>query len=207
MRHSARRSCRHFDLFGGKCAYCESAPRDTSSGDVEHFRPKRGVTGEPDHPGYYWLAYDFTNFLPSCELCNRAAGKRNYFPVKGQRVVVPGPVDQEEPLLINPLLENPGRHLEFTKLGTVGGRTPEGKTSEEIYDLNRSQLVTARANDWAVVLREFLLLVATQGWQVASDQMSEKLTRPECERSASKLSQLNQAREELVNSLSDLPPG
>ena len=56
-------------LFHNKCAYCESDLGDNL--DVEHFRPKGGVTEEPGHSGYWWLAHDWTNLLPSCTPCNQ----------------------------------------------------------------------------------------------------------------------------------------
>src|SRR5262249_38675962 len=72
-------------LFNGKCAYCESKFTVSQPGDVEHFRPKGRVVddnfkpirvqhptkGEIEHPGYYWLAYEWKNLLPSCADCNR----------------------------------------------------------------------------------------------------------------------------------------
>src|SRR5258708_1947390 len=72
-----------FELFHGKCAYCESKPQAVSTGDVEHYRPKAKVKEDSRHPGYYWLAYDITNLLPSCESCNRNFGKMSQFPVHG----------------------------------------------------------------------------------------------------------------------------
>ena len=76
-------------FFFGKCAYCESYIVDFQHGDIEHFRPKKGVTDENDnvvfikdengqqnpHPGYYWLAYDWTNLLLSCTACNQPSEK------------------------------------------------------------------------------------------------------------------------------------
>lgn len=58
-------------LFHGKCAYCESFYGSTQPVDVEHYRPKGEVEGIEDHPGYYWLAMDWQNLLPSCIDCNR----------------------------------------------------------------------------------------------------------------------------------------
>lgn len=58
-------------LFHGKCAYCETRYADAAPMDVEHFRPKGGVEGEADHPGYWWLAMRWDNLLPSCLDCNR----------------------------------------------------------------------------------------------------------------------------------------
>src|SRR5262245_43420933 len=59
------------DLFHGKCAYCESSYRAVDSRDVEHFRPKGGVTEAPEHPGYWWLAASWSSLLPSCPPCNQ----------------------------------------------------------------------------------------------------------------------------------------
>lgn len=147
-----------FELFHGKCAYCESRVLHVASGDVEHYRPKRQVTESPDHPGYYWLAYDVDNMLPCCEKCNRARGKQNHFPVKDFRAYSPGEVHKEEPLLLNPYLHRPSEHLKFIPgeggageesklLGTVEGITEIGKTSIKIYNLNRFHLVDQRRKE------------------------------------------------------------
>lgn len=57
-------------LFHGKCAYCESRYDITGPVDIEHYRPKGEVEGE-SHDGYWWLAGDWDNLLPSCLDCNR----------------------------------------------------------------------------------------------------------------------------------------
>ncbi|ADL02219.1 HNH endonuclease [Brevundimonas subvibrioides] len=64
VRHAMER------LFHGKCAYCESRYDITAPVDIEHFRPKGEVEGEI-HTGYWWLAADWENLLPSCIDCNR----------------------------------------------------------------------------------------------------------------------------------------
>jgi hypothetical protein len=141
-----------FDCFDGKCAYCEAKVQHVSSGDVEHYRPKKRVEEDPAHPGYYWLAYSEENFLPCCEKCNRARAKMNHFPVAGSRAVRPGDdLGQEKPLLLNPYRDEPARHLKFlpnvdgTFIGTVAGITPEGRESVRLYNLNREPLRDARA--------------------------------------------------------------
>ena len=58
-------------LFHGKCAYCESRYDIVGPVDIEHFRPKKGVDGDPAHRGYWWLAANWENLLPSCLDCNR----------------------------------------------------------------------------------------------------------------------------------------
>lgn len=58
-------------LFHGKCAYCESFFARTQPVDVEHYRPKNKIDFEPNHEGYWWLAMEWKNLLPSCIDCNR----------------------------------------------------------------------------------------------------------------------------------------
>lgn len=58
-------------LFHGKCAYCEARYEVVGPIDIEHFRPKGEVEGEPAHRGYWWLAAAWENLLPSCIDCNR----------------------------------------------------------------------------------------------------------------------------------------
>ncbi|MBR1195903.1 hypothetical protein JQ634_00805 [Bradyrhizobium sp. AUGA SZCCT0240] len=58
-------------LFHGKCAYCETYYAVSAPVDVEHYRPKGRVGEDDTHPGYWWLAMDWENLLPSCIDCNR----------------------------------------------------------------------------------------------------------------------------------------
>ena len=55
-------------LFHGKCAYCETKYEANQPVDIEHYRPKSAymVDGKLTKPGYWWLAADWTNLLPSC---------------------------------------------------------------------------------------------------------------------------------------------
>lgn len=141
-------------LFGGKCAYCESFHSASSPTDVEHYRPKGGVEGEAGHRGYWWLAADWRNLLPSCALCNRrnglriaqpgmagadvaaskpvTVGKGNLFPIRGRRATGPrGDCEAEDPLLIDPTRRDPAAHLDWPqdKLSLVTprflGRDPD----------------------------------------------------------------------------------
>lgn len=93
------------NVFNNKCAYCESKITGYP-GDTEHFRPKGRVRvvledgtskivqivdedgEEMTHPGYFWLAYHWQNLLPSCEYCNTAGGKLDFFPVQKSHVAV-----------------------------------------------------------------------------------------------------------------------
>jgi hypothetical protein len=144
--------------FYGKCAYCDSYFDHVAFGDVEHYRPKRGVEDCEGHPGYYWLAYQEENLLPSCELCNRGKGKRNRFPIRGCYAMTPeAKLSEEFPLLLNPYDEGQWRerasHLEYEfkirrgelwPTGRVRGTSPEGRVSVQIYQLNRRSLIKFR---------------------------------------------------------------
>ncbi len=73
-------------LFHGKCAYCESFFAGTQPVDVEHYRPKGEVAELSDHPGYWWLAMEWTNLLPSCIDCNRRRNQKTPDP-RNERLV------------------------------------------------------------------------------------------------------------------------
>lgn len=141
-----------FLLSNNRCGYCETKVRIGFSGHVEHFRPKKKVDEDPKHPGYYWLAYEVENYIPCCENCNSARGKRNHFPLaKGSpRAKIAGALASERPLLLNPFKEDPGKHLQFVgpeggdDFGKLKGITLKGKTSVKIYNLNRNDLALDR---------------------------------------------------------------
>lgn len=58
-----------------KCAYCEAPLKAVAYGDVEHYRPKSI---------YWWLAYNYENYLASCTLCNQAF-KKDHFPLLSEK--------------------------------------------------------------------------------------------------------------------------
>ncbi|MDR6842410.1 HNH endonuclease [Pseudoxanthomonas sacheonensis] len=126
-------------LFCNKCAYCES---DLGSNlDVEHYRPKCGVTEEETHSGYWWLAHAWENLLPSCDPCNRkryqvllteknsedellalralrpteSYGKANHFPILGERAFdEAADLSAELPLLLDPTNDRPDDYLDWS---------------------------------------------------------------------------------------------
>ncbi len=127
------------NLFHNKCAYCESDLGDTL--EVEHFRPKGGVTEDPAHAGYWWLAHSWNNLLPSCVPCNQkrrqhivteemtsveltrlmankakvSYGKANHFPIAGVRAVSDVcSLNDEKPQLIDPTVDDPYAYLKWT---------------------------------------------------------------------------------------------
>src|SRR5262249_37626646 len=141
-----------FEVFSGKCAYCEAKVQHVDWGQVEHYRPKKKVEEDPSHPGYWWLAYNYQNFLPCCTRCNCARAKMNRFRVRGLRARRKEDLSRERPLLLNPYKHKPQKHLKFipptegddNSGGHVIGITTEGKKSIEVYNLGRRELVEQR---------------------------------------------------------------
>ena len=66
-------------MHGQSCAYCQGILTQSDRGDVEHFRPKNP---------YWWLAYDFNNYLLSCSRCNRVR-KIDRFPLRPKAPALP----------------------------------------------------------------------------------------------------------------------
>jgi hypothetical protein len=160
------------EVFHEKCAYCEAKHADGFPCDVEHYRPKKEVTENRtaiNHPGYFWLAYEWWNLLLSCRHCNSKhserrqgkkhshPGKLNEFRVLGTRVfyspgTVPGQwrtdLEQEHPLLLNPYFDKPAEHIAFDDLGVPYARnnSERGRETIQVCDLDRLKLVEARRN-------------------------------------------------------------
>lgn len=159
-----------------KCGYCEV--RLSDFGDVEHYRPKSEIQelvaegGELDHlrnvrgrknpaiteRGYWWLAYEWDNYLVSCSLCNRSY-KSALFPVATQRLPREHPkfkaidpqrehVATEGPLLINPFEKGIDvyDHFEYNDIGMIKPRnnSPRGLETIRVCGLHRMSLIEQR---------------------------------------------------------------
>jgi uncharacterized protein (TIGR02646 family) len=158
-------------LFGGKCAYCESLYAPVTPADIEHFRPKGDIIIEGGDGrltrygrGYYWLAADWDNLLASCPDCNRrrkhefpdedpgqTAGKGNWFPLinEGRRAYSPGEertLEAGQRLLLHPCRDRPERHLDFLASGVVRARSRsrKGELTIKVLGLHRAELNAAR---------------------------------------------------------------
>lgn len=129
-------------LFHGKCAYCETVYAASAPVDIEHYRPKGAVAEDPTHGGYWWIAMQWDNLLPSCIDCNRQrgqvlvepstslaalaatakptisqAGKKDSFPLAftGVRELAEGTnFSSEHALLINPCRDDPASSLMYS---------------------------------------------------------------------------------------------
>jgi hypothetical protein len=155
---------KHFLVRLKRCAYCEGRYIAGEFGDAEHYRPKGEVTeGRKgiEHPGYFWLAYEWHNLLLSCKKCNSShadydsseppkghPGKLCEFPVRAARITRPSGdpekwIDEllaEEPLLLNPYFDDPCDHFEAVKDGWLWHKTERGKATIEVCHLNRQEL-------------------------------------------------------------------
>jgi hypothetical protein len=154
-----------------KCAYCERMLTDY--GDVEHYRPKSAIF-KLDKPGkevpnlnntkgrifdkypksgawdsgYWWLAYDWNNYLVSCGLCNQA-WKNALFPIRygHRRRPKKGDESAKDPYLLDPFGSvDPGQHLEFTAGGAIRPRNNSryGKETIAVCGLSRPSVVASR---------------------------------------------------------------
>ena len=122
---------------GNKCCFCE---KPVAIAEIEHFRPKGGwqaASGEPlIRPGYYWLAYSWSNMLLSCRDCNSRAHKGNVFPISQDtiRSIAPSNCKSESKILINPTEEDPSRHISFRE-DRPHAIDPRGQANIDIFDL------------------------------------------------------------------------
>ena len=134
-----------------KCAFCESFFTHIGYGDVEHFRPKGGYKQrESDglkYPGYYWLAYDWSNLFYSCQLCNQRF-KRNLFPLKDGRRRARSHnsnLANEGPLLVDPGAQAPAAFIGFRdEYAFAVNSCVEGATTIDVLGLNREELAEYR---------------------------------------------------------------
>ncbi len=159
-------------MFDGKCAYCEET-LSGQPGDVEHFRPKSEITdgAKTIRPGYYWLAAEWTNLLPSCRDCNGErmqemvdiyrkvkGGKANYFPVMTRARLKDPSKKGEQGVLLDPCRDDPSQHLSFplSRQGVVISRTNgkgvnRAQETIRILGLNRKLLVQARRTTLSLI--------------------------------------------------------
>jgi uncharacterized protein (TIGR02646 family) len=148
---SVRKALRHAQY--DKCCYCESKFLATSYGPVEHYRPKGAVQQalgqKKEYPGYYWLAYDWNNLLFSCTACNTKKGE--LFPLIDKKARARSHHDDitmEQPLLINPTVENPRDHIHFRE-DMPEYLTETGKITIQYLDLCRDR------REWFEILKTY----------------------------------------------------
>ncbi|HEX7242928.1 MAG TPA: hypothetical protein VF263_21755 [Longimicrobiaceae bacterium] len=153
------------DAQHGKCCFCES--KTGMDGDVEHYRPKagfcQGARQRIEGPGYYWLAYEWTNLLLACSICNQRF-KRSFFPLRDPARRARShraDIADEEPLFINPAETDPEIHISFRReIPFPVGGSALGSTTIKALKLDREILNERRRDelDELQTLHELVLL-------------------------------------------------
>ncbi len=147
-----------------KCWYSESL-NPGSDKNIDHFRPKNRVSEDPDHEGYWWLAFDWHNYRYSCQWCNQRrndaanktdGGKWDRFPIGSQSFRAWQEEDKlalEEVELLDPIDPEDWKLLTFLPNGQPTPAKPPGtrehdraKTSIQVYHLHCVELVRERRN-------------------------------------------------------------
>ena len=188
------------DLSDGKCWYCESISERAAS-DVDHFRPKAGVTCNrsklTNHDGYYWLAFDWQNYRYSCQRCNRpekdnnvSFGKHNEFALldENQRNFTPTCINDEKSILLDPCVENDTKLLAHLSNGEVEPIYPDGTDEYEraeytcrVLGLNQFGIPKKKRDSWEPIS---LLITLAGNNPLVIQQLEKKLATETTEHSS-----------------------
>jgi len=159
-----------------KCGYCESFEHEPC---VEHHRPIGLVTGGTvRNKGYYWLAYEWTNMVASCDTCNERPYKGTNYPVRTlpinsiPPILANGDYDyaqfryssaynvRELPAILHPeYCLHPEQHFTFNLKGEIGHASVEGEHSIRVYGLDRITLNTKRYQIYKGLFNDLEILV------------------------------------------------
>jgi hypothetical protein len=166
---------------------------------VDHYRPfkPRNNKKNPHYnqPGYYWLAYTWSNLIPLCSTCNLA--KSNKFPLLDptttqhvtshqnvNNLPVFHPYDlnwlqqYEKPSLLHPELEQqPARHFMYTQKGQIRGRTIKGTATINICQLNRKQLKLDRKK----IIQDYVTSIEKSVYKFSKEHRNSERFRGELE--------------------------
>ncbi len=131
-----------------KCCFCEARFAANYAGDVEHYRPKGAVKqiGGKIRPGYYWVAYLWSNLYYACADCNQYR-KIDQFPLADEAARARNhhhPIAAEAPLILDPGgPEDPRAHIKF-KGDVPTWTSAQGEATVKILKLDRVELNQAR---------------------------------------------------------------
>jgi uncharacterized protein (TIGR02646 family) len=164
-----------------KCCFCERKRPHAREGDVEHFRPKTGFRIKSKSalikPGYYWLAYDFSNLFYACKVCNQEY-KKNFFPIADETLRArshQGNWMLEEALIIHLEFDNPADHIEFlAEVAKPKAGSFKGKNTIKLVGLNNSELLKERFTLFSVL--KILAKEAHQG-NIEAKKYFKKISR------------------------------
>jgi uncharacterized protein (TIGR02646 family) len=171
----------------GKCCFCEADFSANAYGDVEHFRPKAGFTktrgGTLIRPGYYWLAYEWSNLFFSCQICNQRF-KKNHFPLEDETKRSKNHTfeyHEESPLLLHPSIDNPEDYITFNRhVPKPVAKSERGVLSISSYGIDRPALNRIREAYLQNVENNMALagVNLTTITDVESQQLAEIMNQP-----------------------------
>ncbi|SDS40642.1 hypothetical protein SAMN04488570_1809 [Nocardioides scoriae] len=147
-----------------KCWYSELRD-DGSDYHVDHFRPKLRVrnSGEPDRDGYWWLAFEWTNYRLAVGWVNSGhkvdkvrKGKDDAFPLHPTSPVCRRPgedISLEISVLLDPVSETDALLLDFDETGlpksaALGWNAERVRDSIKLLHLDCPRMVAARQEVW-----------------------------------------------------------
>ena len=142
------------ELARGKCVFCESALEVTTYMEIEHYVAK---TVNSD------LAFEWTNLLPACRLCNNAKGEQDH---KGA-LLKPDDEDPEPYFWIHP---DTGKLEPHPKLDEA--QSYRANETIRLCDLQRPVLCTKRVDMLTRVLAWLPSRTASE-WRALSDPRAE----------------------------------
>ena len=191
-----------------RCGYCDRALTDY--GALDHLRPKasiamldpsnpgREVAGGVNRmgrfsrstlreakPGYWWLAFRWSNYVLACTQCN--SGWKDTFVARTADTLerfegaCPSRCCDEGWLVLHPFAsERTGEHFLFNEDGSVKGYSPAGRATIDVVALDRDSLRRARKDvvkDALRVARRFERLIEswTKDEHWALDEAQEAL--------------------------------
>ncbi|WP_457626452.1 hypothetical protein [Persephonella sp.] len=164
------------ELSHNKCWYSE-APANSSEWDIDHYRPKnrsKDINGKVIlEDGYWWLAYDWTNYRLTGSLINRrrkdklsdseeVGGKGDFFPVYYKDKA--GNLEEEIPLILDPCNPRDPSLLTFDIDGNPIPAIPKSQrldylkvcVSIKLLNLKNEQLRRLRKQTWENCERKIL---------------------------------------------------
>lgn len=175
-------------LSNNKCWYSE-APIGNSDFEVDHFRPKSRSKQKFNYKdpksksfilkenGYWWLAYEWSNYRLSGALankirrdrlldCDETHGKGDYFPLDnsdvGRTAADEGNINCEVPILLDPFSREDVSLITFDENGEAISAGTSDYENDRVfqsifyYHLDLEQLNTERSITWKDCEREIL---------------------------------------------------
>jgi hypothetical protein len=130
-----------------KCWYSEASLQECE-GHVEHYRPKKRLTGA-GHGGYWWRAFDWRNLRLAHPTVNRRktdyltgklVGKGSYFPLRHEARRASNRAEEanEEPILLDPVVPSDTRLICFAE---------ESGAPRPRYSKEKNEWLNQRAED------------------------------------------------------------